>query len=82
MEGKTGKLYVTKYALTAGIKEVDEWKDIGDNYARVEGSWVLYMLGRDAFTDRSDAVADCEKRRVEKIKSIKKQISKIEALVF
>lgn len=47
-------------------------------------SWTYDILdvGKEAFADRADAVADAEKRRAKKLASLRKSIAKLEALEF
>ncbi len=75
---ETKRVYITKYALSSGIElrtaEVSEY-----------GLWVKqlfshFYLGKDAFENEADALADAEKRRVAKIASLQKQIGKMEKL--
>lgn len=77
------KIYVTKYALSKGIEEVEPNIEIcEDGKQYVSHGWAQRRLGQDCFTDRADAVADAEKRRIERIASLKKQLAKLEALEF
>lgn len=78
--------YITKYALSSGIDErvdplVRRWDD-GTESVRSGDDWVSFVVGREAFTDRADAVADAEARRAKRIASLKKQIAKLEKLTF
>jgi hypothetical protein len=77
--------YLTKYALTEGIKEVTA-RNYGDDgtYVYPEGytSWFSFKLGRDVFESRADAVKAAEAMRIKKIASLRKQIAKLEKLSF
>lgn len=75
---ETKRVYITKYALTAGIEvrnaEVSEY-----------GLWVKelhrhFHLGTDAFESQDEALLDAEMRRRKKIEGLQKQISKLEKL--
>lgn len=84
------KVYVTKYALTTGIQELEA------ETTGVEGmicipadrskGWTLEQLfhgqGREWHTDRAAAVAKAETMRQAKIASVKKQLAKLEAMTF
>lgn len=79
-------VFTTKYALTGGIAE----KRVAKHYSYdsrahvyVEGdTWTSYLLGRDAFDNLPDALANAEARRLKKIASLQKQIAKLEKLNF
>lgn len=79
-------IWVTKYALTAGIQRRDDCRiddnDVACNHiSSSPGAWVY--LGRgDYATSPEAALADAEKRRAAKIASLKKQIAKLEKLTF
>ena len=76
--------YVTKYALTSkdGTPMKLACEPFGDGYLSEVGGngWTLFKLGRDAFETLADAKADVERRRLEKITSLRKQIAKLEKL--
>lgn len=75
------KYYITKYAMTDGISVIDcEPPNDGDDFI-IKG-FSLYRIGRDAFTSPSDAIDAANKARTKKISSLKKQIAKLENLVF
>lgn len=77
------KVFVTKYALTDGPLVVDA--DISH-----EGTMASYKVygyrthvhGKDFWLSEEDALADCERRRLAKIKSIEKQRKKLEEMKF
>lgn len=84
------KVYITKYALTAGITENEAevkpscyndsiyYASVVDNY----GGFTSYRVGTDAFYTLEEAVNNAEKKRLKKIESLKKQIVKLEKLKF
>lgn len=83
------KVYVTKYALTKGIQErvMNVVKlDFDDNiyYARALESfdWTSFRIGTEAFLTKEEAIKKAEKMRIRKIKSLKKQIEKLDKLKF
>lgn len=80
------KAFITRYALTSGIKEVEteihksNFKD-SPNYIR-DGSYTCHYIGKDAFLDKSEALNKAEDMRKEKIASLRKQIENLEKLSF
>ena len=84
---KTFDVYVTKYALTEGIKavEVEDCFDI--IYSMVHevspngNSRIAYHKG-EWWMSLDDAISRAEDMRTRKIKSLKKQIEKLEAIDF
>lgn len=75
-------IYVTKYALSDGVFKAEAeisgksatWKD-------AEGHrWFMY--GKDFWLTREEALADCERRRTNKLASIEKQKVKLQKLQF
>ncbi len=85
MSEKT-KVYVTKYALTQGIQEVDLLKR--DNDGVVNVAWPGAPNNRALFwpkdwsETREQAAARADEMRKAKIASIQKQIAKLEAMTF
>jgi len=75
--------WVTKYALTTGILEVQgdvpEWTD--SLKVKSQHGTVMYMR-RDFHETLELAIAKAEKMRVSKIKNLREQIEKLEALKF
>ena len=75
--------YVTKYALTRGpfvangevAGRYASFKDAGEPFAKS-------LSSKDFCLSKADAITDCERRRDEKIKSLKKQIAKLEKMEF
>lgn len=80
------KVFITRYALTSGIKEVkteihkSTFKDC-PNYVR-DNAYSFYYIGKDAFLDKSEALNKAEDMRKKKIASLRKQIEKLEKLSF
>lgn len=80
------KVFITRYALTSGIKEVEteihksNFKD-SPNYVR-DSAYSFYYIGKDAFLDKSEALNKAEGMRKKKIASLRKQIEKLEKLSF
>lgn len=78
------KMWLTKYALTGGIQECSLDR-VGANTAYVylkEHTHGAFVLGREVFYSRDEAVEDANKRRAAKIVSLKKQITKLESQAF
>lgn len=79
------KVYITKYALSRGILEKKaEIADFMNGHKRafVEGDFLSYRIGSEAFFEKEDAIKNAEKRRNKKIESLKKKINKLENLKF
>lgn len=79
------KVYITKYALSKGILEKEaEIVDFltGHKRAFVEGDFLSYGIGSEAFLKKEDAIENAEKRRRKKIESLKKKIKELENLKF
>lgn len=80
---ETFRVWVTKYALSGGIDEREVTRSSGgDDYVYYGRYHASYRLGRDAHLTLASALADAEKRRAQKIASLKKQITKLEKLRF
>lgn len=76
------KAYITKYALTVGVKEVDA-RDVGDGMIEYnEGGYTCYAHGDDWHATPYAAKIKAEAMRAAKIASLKKQIAKLEKLAF
>ena len=74
------KVWITKYALTDGIKEATAKKS-NDGYGYVT-DWHEWFSEEDCFTDKFSAIQKAEKMRKKKIASLKKQIEKLEKMRF
>lgn len=78
------KVFITKYALSSGIKEI-EAEIIKSDYHNVEYVYYDYQsfsIGSNAFLNKADALKKAEEMRKKKIASLKKQISKLEKMTF
>ena len=87
-EGVTMKFYITKYALTKGIIEIDaeNMRNIQVKEGRLyffnrENIYYAYSLG-EWYMDKAYAVIDAESRKRKKITSLQKQIARLEQLTF
>lgn len=82
------KAFVTKYALTAGIQEVDARiciRTSDDMIAyTIDGGFeqTAHVEGRDWHRTREAAVKRAEQMRAAKLTSISKQAKRLEALKF
>lgn len=79
------KVFITKYALTAGVKEI-ETDIIRDRFENeeyvIDDSYSYFRIGTNAFTDKSEALKKAEEMKIRKIASLRKQIEKLEKLSF
>ena len=78
------KIFIFKYALTKGIIEVDAKIEQGihEEYAMVK-DWIGFIwLNRDYVHTKEEALKKAEEMRLKKIKSLKKQIVKLEKMKF
>ncbi|MBU0917897.1 MAG: hypothetical protein KKD97_16250 [Gammaproteobacteria bacterium] len=76
-------LWISKYALTYGIKAADWDGKVSDyGYVFPSGYCSGFKLGRDAHETEAEAKQAAEKKRLAKIASLKKQIAKLEAMSF
>lgn len=79
----TRTYYLTRYALTEGIKVVEgEPSDLDADYINIGGYFGSFKLGGEIFETLPEAVAGAERKRVKKIASLKKQIAKLEKMTF
>lgn len=77
---ETKLVYVSKYALTSGIMEVEAKLSREKGYLIVNG--VFLKENRDCFESREAAVKDAKARRAKKIKSLEGQIKNIQNMEF
>ncbi|MEH5098952.1 hypothetical protein PO486_13790 [Atlantibacter hermannii] len=78
-------VYVTKYALTSGPfvvtgAELEHEGKMASWWA--SNGYLVCAHGKDFWLTEEDALADCERRRKEKIASIEKQKVKLEKMTF
>lgn len=81
------KVYITKWALTKGIKEgkarIEKfYNDESIEIAWVEGLMSCLRMGKEAFLNRDDAVKMANEMRLNKIKNLKIQIVKLEKMII
>lgn len=77
-------VYVTKYALSDGPFKVEAEISFGGTMAsyRIGNSYTQTAHGKDFWLTQEEALADCERRRQAKLKSIEKQKLKLQNLTF
>lgn len=77
------RVYLTKYALSKGIQEcegdIDLDRFVPDGFAKVTYSW---HYKPDWHISKESAIVRAEQMRLLKIKSLKKQLNKLETLKF
>ncbi|MGK9167913.1 hypothetical protein KXR53_16520 [Inquilinus limosus] len=80
------KVWITKYALSAGIQEVEgELSGAPADMIVVQsqmGTVYYHGEGRDWHRTREEAVARAEEMRKKRVASLKKQITKLKKLKF
>lgn len=79
--------YITRYALTAGIKAVEgNVCNPGGNeffqWRGAPGEFMQYAHGNDWHLTKEAAVKRAEEMRVKKIASVEKQLAKLKKLAF
>ncbi len=87
MNNETFTVYVTTHALTKGILEFTarDCTEYSAHYYSLEEAGLcntLFAAEKDAFKNRSDAVKDANKRAMKKIAALRKQITKLEGMIF
>ena len=78
------KVWISKYALTVGVFEVDGevTRNGGIAFTPPEGGLRQYYYGNDWHDTKDAAVARAEDMRIRKLKSLDAQIKKVSALKF
>ena len=78
------KVYITKYALTQGIYEmnVDHMSDDGDTVYGKAWNEFYHGNGKEWHYTKEGAIKRAEELRIKKIQSLKKQIEKLKSLKF
>lgn len=76
------EMWISKYALTAGIEKADGEIRNSGYFHKSSWPWPSFKVGRDAHATLEEANAAAEAARVKKIKSLKKQIEALEKLQF
>ncbi|MEK0313730.1 hypothetical protein [Cohnella sp. 56] len=77
------KVWVVRYALSAGIKECEgEVSNTSNDMVVVNRNQFYHGKNRDWFDNEADAIKAAEAMRQKKIESLRKQIAKLEKLSF
>jgi len=81
------KVYITKYALTKGIQEMnaeeDLYRDADLTRVAVHGpAGYTYFHGEDWHRERGRAVARVEEMKRRKIASLKKKLRELEEMII
>lgn len=79
------KVFVSRNALTTGVAEetVDHTDSTSGDYIwSKESGWRGLKIDRDAFVTKEEAIVAAEGMRKRKIASLKKQVEKLEKMVF
>ncbi len=78
------KVYITKYALSQGIFEMDVERQSEDGKLVCGKSWnqSYHGQGVEWCKTKAEAIARAEEMRQKKIASLKKQIEKLEKMKF
>ncbi|EPV8458644.1 MULTISPECIES: hypothetical protein [Serratia] len=80
---KLTKIFVTKYALSAGpFSVMAEIKDEGSMASWKGPGYWNYAHGKEFWLTEEEALADCQRRREAKLASIDKQAKKLQAMTF
>lgn len=79
------KVFITRHALTGGIRELEaeirKTMLLGKPYVK-DDSGTLYYIDKDAFLDKLEAINKAKNMRDKKIASLRKQIDKLEKIIF
>lgn len=79
------KVYVTKYALTGGVRlgRVQKvWTGGASGRTYVDVNSCAYVLGKEAHVTHGGAVDEFERMRASAIKSAEKKLEKLRAMKF
>lgn len=83
MNTETRTYYLTRYALSTGIREMSgKPYDTNSQYVAINGLYGQFRLGSEVFESLPEAIADAEQRRMNKIESLRNQIARLENLFF
>lgn len=76
-------LWITKYALSEGIKKAAwDGKISAQNSVFAQGYYTPFKLGREAHLSEDEAIAAAEAQRSAKIISLNKQIERLHKVRF
>jgi hypothetical protein len=77
-------VWLTKYALTIGVKQCDVLRMYGNGFAHVrwDGGFARRVFPSDYRDTREAALARAEEMRAAKITSLSRQLERLKALEF
>ena len=77
-------MFITKYALTKGIIEIDANKirTNDQKFFHVAGFFNGFTLGTNIFYSREEAGKVAEQMRDKRIKSVQKQLNELQKMTF
>jgi hypothetical protein len=86
-DNPTFTAWITKYALTTGIKQIEARRCLTANRDMIEDVGTRFCVlyhgeGREWHCSRAGAVVRAKELRTAKINSLHKQIAKLEAMLF
>lgn len=76
------KVFITKYALTQGIIEIDDAEICSIAEKMISSPKYGYFFEKEWHDTQAEAIAFAEEMRIKKIASLKKQIAKLEKINF
>ena len=79
------KVWITKYALTAGIIETGVAEEVGDGMIRANidmASYCFHGEGQEWHKTKESALRRAEIMKANKLDSLRTQIAKVEAINF
>ena len=76
------KAYITKYALTDGIRVVDGTIVATDMFTFEDKGHTIYAYGDEYQLTWEEALERAEEMRTKRMESLRKQIERLEALTF
>lgn len=76
------KAYITRYALTKGILEIEAEFVSQTAIVEINALWTVYYHKPDWYLTREEAVAQAQEMRDKKIQSLEKSITKLKKRTF
>ena len=76
------RVYITKYALTKGIEEVEATISMFTGVVVVESAYRNLFHKGEWFESKDDAIKKAEEMRLKKIQTLKRQIAKLNTMKF
>jgi hypothetical protein len=76
------KAFITKYALTKGIQEVEVEDRFSIDEGMVKSGDYTYYYAGDWHRTREEAAVKAEAMRLKKLISLRNQISKLQRIIF